>query len=134
MNKRMFKQFLLILVFPLIFSLSGCNQSGDATSGSSGVSIGDSELNPDSELGAISISWIPPLENSDGTALVDLAGYRVYLGLESGSYSSVIDIDSIGITSYVIDNLQPGTYYISVTAYDSEGNESVYSNELSKLV
>jgi len=32
------------------------------------------------------VSWIPPTTNTDGTALTDLAGYKVYYGTVSWSY------------------------------------------------
>jgi len=43
-------------------------------------------------------------------------------------------VNNPGIASYVIDSLLPGTYYFVVTATDTSGNESVYSNEASKSI
>ena len=58
----------------------------------------------------------------------DLAGYKVYYGTESESYDVVVNI---GLnTEYVSDNLSEGmVYYFVVTAYDTLGNESDFSNE-----
>jgi hypothetical protein len=59
----------------------------------------------------------------------DLAGYKVHYGISSGNYDTNADIGNE--TSYALSNLASGvTYYIAVTAYDSSGNESVYSDEL----
>lgn len=59
----------------------------------------------------------------------DLAGYRIYYGLSSRDYQQVVDVGKR--IEHVIDNLLPGNkYYFAVTAYDSSGNESVFSDEV----
>lgn len=62
----------------------------------------------------------------------DLAGYKVYSGTSSHLYDEPVDI---GMTNHhVLTGLTNGTvYYISVIAYDAEGNESLYSNEASAI-
>ena len=56
-------------------------------------------------------------------------GYKVYYGTKSGVYDSSIDVGNT--ISYKIDALQAGTiYYLAATAYDSNGNESDFSEEL----
>jgi hypothetical protein len=63
----------------------------------------------------------------------DLAGYTVHYGYESGSYSSSIDVGKV--TSYTIEDVSQGmTYYIALTAYDTSGNTSEYSDELSATI
>ena len=42
-------------------------------------------------LGSISLSWSAPTENEDGSALVDLAGFRIYWGTAPDEYP-----DSVG--------------------------------------
>ena len=79
-----------------------------------------------------SLSWDPPTTNTDGTPLTDLSGYKVYYGTSSGNYSSAIDAGNV--TSYVVSGLSSNTYYFAVTAYDTSGNESSYSNEASKTI
>lgn len=79
------------------------------------------------------LSWDSPTTNADGTPLTDLAGFKVYYGTVSRGYTSVSDVGKV--TSATITNLQPlVTYYFSVTAYDGSGNESAYSNEVSKKI
>ncbi len=81
------------------------------------------------------LTWMPPTENTDGSALTDLSGYVVYWGTITGNYSNSVTLENAGLTSYVIDNLAPGqTYYFAVTAYNEGGLESVYSNEASKTI
>lgn len=63
----------------------------------------------------------------DGNSEPDLAGYKVYIGTASRNYNSPV---TIGIVSeYPLDGLGVGKWYIAVTAFDTAGNESAYSNE-----
>jgi hypothetical protein len=79
---------------------------------------------------SFTIAWQPPTENEDGTALTDLAGYRIYYGTSSGKYSEEVRLDSPGLTSYVIDNLAPGTYFLVMTSVNSRDMESKATPEL----
>jgi len=74
------------------------------------------------------LSWKAPTTNDDGSALEDLAGYKLYYGTLPGRYSKVIDVGNF--TSAVIADLGSGTYYMTVTAYDNNGNESKHSEEI----
>ena len=62
---------------------------------------------------------------------VGATGFRVYYGTSSRSYTNKI---SVGLVPGYSVTLPPGTYYFVVTAYDASGNESVYSNEVSKTI
>ena len=64
----------------------------------------------------------------------DLAGYKVYRSTASGSYGA--PIATLGkTTGYSAGSLSTGTtYFFVITAYDSAGNESSYSNEVSKSI
>lgn len=65
----------------------------------------------------------------------DLAGYKIYRGTASGSYGSPIAVVEKGTTSYNVSALQSGTtYFFAITAFDVSGNESPYSNEVSKSI
>ncbi len=67
----------------------------------------------------IGIEWTP---NSEP----DIAGYKIHYGHEYGVYGTVVDTESVA-TSYLLDNLPAGRYYVCLTAYDTRGNESDYS-------
>lgn len=83
--------------------------------------------------GVATLSWNPPTTNVDGTVLTDLAGYKIRYGTASGNYSQTIDVGNV--TTYTVPSLVDGsTYYFAVTAYDTSGNESGYSNEVSKTL
>jgi hypothetical protein len=81
-------------------------------------------------FGSATLSWLPPTENADGSPLLDLAGYRVYWGQQSGNYTKSISITNPGITTYVVENLASGTHYFATTAVNASGVESTYSGEL----
>ncbi len=78
--------------------------------------------------------WTPPTERTDGSPLVNLAGYRIHYGTASTSYDRLIDVNNPGIASYVVEGLVVATWYFVVTAYDAGGLTSTYSNEASKQI
>jgi hypothetical protein len=84
--------------------------------------------------GQAALSWSPPVVNTDGSTLTDLAGYRVSYGTSASALTSTIQIANPGLRSYTISNLAPGTYYFAVRAYSTTGNESANSNVVSKNV
>ena len=84
-------------------------------------------------LGSITLSWTLPTRNEDGTALTDLAGFNIYYGQSRGNYPNRIRIDNPSISTYVVENLSPGTYYVVATAFDSTGDESRYSSVATKI-
>jgi hypothetical protein len=69
----------------------------------------------------VTLEW----EGSSG----GVAGYNVFQGTSSRNYDVTLDVGNW--TSVTIADLKEGeAYYFAVTAYDSEGNESGYSNEV----
>lgn len=83
---------------------------------------------------ALTISWMPPTENTDGTVLTNLAGYRIYYGTSQTSLTHVVNITNPGISSYVLSNLTAATWYFAVAAVNAGGVESPRSPVVSKLV
>jgi hypothetical protein len=72
--------------------------------------------------------------NSDGSALTDLSGYRIYYGNAPGQYDHELEISDAATMSAVIDNLTTGAWYFAATALNSQGLESDLSNEVQKTV
>jgi hypothetical protein len=87
-----------------------------------------------SALGSVTLSWVAPTQNSDGSPLMDLAGYKIYYRNGSGGYSDNIRIDNPGLTTYVVDQLTPATYYFAATAFNASGVESSFSSEVVRMV
>ena len=74
-------------------------------------------------LSGVTLAWDPNTET-------DLAGYRIYYGLESRNYASTVDVGNR--TSYTLTDLTPEkVYYFAAKAYNSAGQESSFSNEIS---
>tara|TARA_R110002096_G_scaffold8803_2_gene35851 strand:- start:5249 stop:7762 length:2514 start_codon:yes stop_codon:yes gene_type:complete len=87
-----------------------------------------------SSLGSVTLNWTAPTENDDGSALTDLAGYKLYWGTVSGNYPNSITINNPSVTTYIVDNLSPGTYEFVATSFNSSGVESIYSGTATKTV
>ncbi len=115
--------FILITLLAVVISACGGGGGG----------IGSVTVNQVG-IGSATLSWMPPTQNSDGSPLTDLAGYKIYYGNESGDYQTIIQLDNPGITIFVIENLTPNTYYFVITAFNRIGNESDFSNEMSRQV
>ena len=126
-------------------TLSGTPTLGDIGNTSNiGISVSDGETSASLSqfsvevtqvaLGNATLSWTAPTENEDGTALLDLAGYKIYYGRDSGSYSNEIRIDNPSVTTYLVDNLTQDTYYFVATAFNSTGIESRFSGEAVKTI
>ncbi len=71
----------------------------------------------------IALAWDP-------SASPDVAGYRLYEGVVSQTYTNVVDVGNV--TNSSLGGLIQGTkYFFAVTAYDIIGLESAFSNEIS---
>lgn len=107
---------------------------GKATTSLPSFSITVAAPAPAPTVRAATLSWTAPTQNTDGSTLTNLAGYRIYYGTSSTALTQMVQVSSAGITTYVLENLSPSTYYFSVRAYNSAGAESVSSNVVSKSV
>lgn len=84
--------------------------------------------------GTATLSWSAPDQNTDGSALTNLSGYRIYYGTDAQSLTQSVNVDSAGITTYVVTNLGTGTWYFAISAYNAAGVESNASNIASKTI
>jgi len=74
--------------------------------------------------GSLTLSWT-------GNTETDLAGHKVYVGTQPGIYNAPVSIGNVA--SYTVANLPTGrTYYATITAFDSAGNESLHSAEVTR--
>jgi hypothetical protein len=97
---------------------------------------------------SITMAWQPSTTNADGTPCTDLAGYKIYYdtdqsgapyngtGLAQGASPIIVPVSPVSSLAdpsnpaFVLSGMVTGTmYYFAVTAYDTSGNESGYSNE-----
>jgi len=84
--------------------------------------------------GSATLSWTPPTENSDGTNLGNLAGYRVMYGRSAANLDQTVSVDNPSINRYVVENLSSGTWYFAVTAVNTAGVTSQLSNTANKTI
>jgi hypothetical protein len=84
--------------------------------------------------GTANVSWTAPTTNVDGSALTNLARFKVYYGTSSTSLTSSTTVDDITSRSATVSSLTPGTWYFAVRAVNTAGVESGNSNVASKSV
>ena len=84
--------------------------------------------------GSATLSWLAPTENTNGTPLLNLAGYRIYYGTSMTAMTQSVQIANPGIDTYVVSNLPPATWYFEVRAYTSANVESSASAVVSKTI
>jgi hypothetical protein len=89
---------------------------------------------PPAVSGSARLSWTPPTTRTDGSALSNLAGYRIHYGTNPSDYSNTVSVNTAGVTNYLIENLSRGTYYFVISAVDSTGAESAYSSAVTKTI
>jgi fibronectin type 3 domain-containing protein len=78
--------------------------------------------------GSATLTW-------DAVTAPNLQGYRVYYRTAAGKYPPLGQGKPVGTTTYQLIGLSSQTtYYFVVTAYDTQGDESAYSNEVSKTI
>ena len=103
--------------------------------GSSTTNVGPFTINVvATATGAATLSWAPPTQNSDGSPLTNLAGYRVHFGTSQDSLTNMVTINNPGVATFVVEQLTPATWYFGVTAVNGAGVESSLSNVGSKTV
>jgi hypothetical protein len=95
--------------------------------------------------GPATLVWEAPTENTDGTPLTDLAGFRIYFGLtpraasclgpQDCAYGTQIEVTNPTDTTSTFTVPVPNgvaQFFFAMTAYDDQLNESDYSNEISR--
>jgi hypothetical protein len=108
------------------------------------ISVSDGSLNAtlpafsitvaDVQTGSATLRWTPPTLNEDGSPITNLSGYRIYYGTNSSNLAMVVELPNPGLTSAVVENLSPATWYFAVKAYNTANVESSLSNIASKTI
>ena len=101
--------FLIAVMIVLGFVLGTCQKADAAT---------------------VTLAWDAPTTNEDGTPLTDLAGYNIYYGTQPGIYGPPVNVGNVTQTDISLGPVEDVTYHFVATAFDQNGNESGYSNEV----
>lgn len=70
----------------------------------------------------------------DANTEPDLAGYKLYAGGETGVYDPDLTVDVGNVITHTLTGLSGGDWFFAATAYDKDGNESGYSNEVALTI
>lgn len=84
--------------------------------------------------GTATLDWTSVTQNTNGSALTNLAGYHVHYGTSASNLSQTVQIANPTVTTYVVSNLSSGTWYFSVSAYTTSGMEGDLSNVGQKTI
>ena len=102
----------------------------------------------------VSLEWRAPTQQCDGSALATsgLRSFKIYYSLGSGRlnktaqtcflancrsvfpYQYIVTITDVNATTATITVPEPGTYFVTMTAVNTAGEESCFSAEVSKQV
>jgi hypothetical protein len=80
-----------------------------------------------STTGSATLNWVPPTQNTNGSALTNLAGIILYYGTAPASLTQSVQVASTTQTSYTVANLAAGTWYFASVAYTNTGVKSAMS-------
>jgi hypothetical protein len=84
--------------------------------------------------GSALVSWVPPTTNTNGSALTNLASFRIYYGTSSSALTRNLPISDVTLRSARVSGLAPGTWFFATRAVNTLGVESANSNVASKAV
>jgi hypothetical protein len=110
-----------LLLCAMVCLLVACGSGGG---GESADSAGPNTAGPNAAV----LTW-------DAVSVPNVGGYRVYYGTAPGTYSQSFGhgLNTGNVTTYEVTGLSSGTrYYFVLTAFDTTGHESGFSNEVFK--
>lgn len=119
------KHFVRMLLLLIAITIAGCGGGGSTTAN-------ENTTTPNSVI----LHWNAPATRNDGTYLgmSEIAGYKVYMGPNASSLTLVSNISDPYTMEYEVNNLDVGTYYFSVSTYDTDNLESDMSGVVSKTI
>ncbi len=84
--------------------------------------------------GTATLTWLKPTQNTDGSALQDLAGFVVKYGNSPTSLTQRVSVADPSLTRYTVQSLGKGTWYFTVVSYTGAGLESDVAPLVSKTI
>lgn len=80
------------------------------------------------------LAWTVPAEYENSEPLADLAGYKIHCWAAEKELTNTIEVNDPATTSYVLEELEPGTYNCAISAVNAVGDVSVLSNVVAKTI
>jgi hypothetical protein len=121
-----------------VASTSTPSSSSSSSSGgsSSGATTASSSSGGATTSGAdnVTLSWSAPTENTNGSALTNLAGYVIYYGTSANAMTQTIDVNTTGMLTYVVSNLSAGNWYFQIVSVNSAGVQSSPSSTVTASI
>ncbi|MDT8282643.1 MAG: fibronectin type III domain-containing protein [Gammaproteobacteria bacterium] len=122
-----FSRLKYLLALVLIITQVACSGGATGDPGSTGAASIETQA-----INILGLSWTAPSAREDGTPLQlsEIASFHIYYGTEAGDYQNQIDINDLSAKSVQVEGLPSGTYYVVLTAIDTDGRESLYTPEI----
>lgn len=96
-----------------------------------GAPDGSTVSGPSDNDSDVTLAWERPTTDAEGNSLEDLSGFRIYVATESPVEPEAADVVEVGDTTrHTFSDLEPGVYFLAVSAVDTAGNESELSDEV----
>lgn len=90
---------------------------------------------PAPSTGNVTLSWVAPTANTNGTPLTDLNGYKIYYGTSPTQLTDSVALANTKLLSYVLAGLTAGeTYYFAICATASDGTQSALSDVVTRTI
>ena len=80
------------------------------------------------------LSWSAPTRNTDGSRLTNLRGFVIEYGTRRDQLNGRLDVRGEAVTSAVVEDLAPATWYFGVRAVSTAGMESRRSEVVSTTI
>ena len=120
-------QRVLLTALLCLSSFAGLCSSGD------GPNQAAAPVNAGGER-SVTLAWMPPAENADGSVLTNLAGYRIYYGRSASTLNQIIVLNNPGLTRFVVEGLTSASWYFAMTSVNRRGVESGRSALVRKTI
>lgn len=84
--------------------------------------------------GTAKLTWTPPTQNTDGSALTNLAGYELRWGTTPDATEHSASISDPRTTSFDVNGLGQGTWYFRIAAKNTAGELSAFTEPGTKVI
>lgn len=83
---------------------------------------------------SVTLTWVAPTTNTNGTPYTDPGGYRIYFGTSAASLAQTRTIANPATLTDTITALAAGQWFFAMTAFNQLNVESARTNTVSKIL